>query len=45
MSHGLAWTNTARNRAMSVKDILRENGNEEEYAEYIDEQLRLKMIF
>lgn len=45
LSHGLAWTNTARNRAMSVKDILRENGNEEEYAEYIDEQLRLKMIF
>ncbi|MFR6708937.1 MAG: hypothetical protein ACLUSK_11205 [Bacteroides stercoris] len=38
----MAWTNTARDRAISVKDILREAGDEEEYVEYIADQLRLQ---
>lgn len=42
LSHGLAWTNTARDRAISVKDILREAGDEEEYVDYIADQLRLQ---
>ncbi len=42
LSHGIAWTNTARDRAISVKDILREAGNEEEYVEYIADQLRMQ---
>ena len=45
LSHGLAWNNTARDRAISVKDILREAGDEEEYAAYIAEQLRLQSAF
>lgn len=40
LSHGMAWTNTAKDRAISVKDILREAGDEEEYVEYIADQLR-----
>lgn len=42
LSHGLAWSSTARDRAISVKDILRELGDEEEYVEYIAGQLRLE---
>lgn len=45
LSHGLAWTNTARDRAISVKDILREAGDEEEYVDYIADQLRLQSAF
>lgn len=33
-SHGLAWTETRRDREMSYKDILREAGDSEEYIEY-----------
>ena len=35
MSHGYAWNNTMRDRNISVKDILREAGDDEGYAEYI----------
>ncbi len=42
MSHGLAWQNTARNREISVKDILRENGETEEYADYIAHELEIE---
>lgn len=45
LSHGMAWTNTARDRNISVKDILREAGDEEEYVEYIADQLRLQSTF
>lgn len=45
LSHGIAWNNTARDRAISVKDILREVGDEEEYVEYISEQLQLQEVF
>ena len=44
-SHGLAWTNTQRDRAISVKDILREAGDEEAYVEYIADNLKLQAAF
>lgn len=45
MSHDLAWSNTQKDRKMSVKDILRENGDTEEYAEYISSKLRTENAF
>lgn len=42
MSHGLAWQNTARNREISVKDMLRENGETEEYVDYIAHELEME---
>lgn len=39
VSHGEAWCNTPKNRRMSIADILREAGNEEEYIEYILEKI------
>lgn len=44
-SHGLAWTNTQRDRAISVKDILREVGDEEAYVEYIADNLKIQSSF
>ena len=44
-SHGLAWSNTRPDRSISVKDILREAGDEEAYVEYIDDQLRTQAAF
>lgn len=44
-SHGLAWNNTQRDRAMSVKDILREAGDEEAYVEFIADNLKLQAAF
>lgn len=45
LSHGLAWNNTQRDRAMSVKDILREAGDEEAYVEYIADNLKMQVAF
>jgi len=42
LSHGMAWMHTARDRAISIKDILREVGDEEEYVDYITDQLRFQ---
>lgn len=44
-SHGLAWSNTQRDRAISVKDILREVGNDEAYVDYIADALKLQASF
>lgn len=44
-SHGLAWTNTQRDREMSVKDILREIGDDEAYVEYIADNLKIQSAF
>lgn len=44
-SHGLAWTNTQRDREMSVKDILRETGDDEAYVEYIADNLKIQAAF
>lgn len=42
MSHGLAWQNTKRDRKISVKDILREAGDEEGYVDYINNKLNIE---
>lgn len=42
MSHGLAWLNTQKDRNISVKDMLREMGDTEEYAEYIARSIELE---
>lgn len=42
-SHGPAWQNTSRDRRMSVKDILREAGDSEEYVQYIDMKLKAEL--
>lgn len=44
-SHGLAWNNTRRDHEMSVKDILREAGDEEAYVEYIADKQKLQAAF
>lgn len=44
-SHGLAWGNTRPDREISVKDILREVGDDEDYVEYIAENLRQQSAF
>lgn len=44
-SHGLAWSNTRRDREISIKDILREAGDEETYVEYIADKQNLKSAF
>lgn len=44
-SHGLAWSNTQRDRSISVKDILREAGDEEAYVEYISDNLKTQAAF
>lgn len=45
LSHGVAWSNTAKDRAMSFADILSENGETEEYADYIVNKLKLESSF
>lgn len=45
MSHDLAWVNTKKDRAISVKDILREAGDGEEYARYVSEKLKAESEF
>jgi len=45
MSHDLAWNNTRRDREISVKDILRENMDTEEYVEYISSKLEMESTF
>lgn len=42
LSHGQAWYITQRDRNISVKDILREVGDEEGYVEYIASQIRMQ---
>ena len=44
-SHGLAWNNTQRDRAISVKDILREAGDDEAYVEFIADNLKQQSAF
>ncbi len=44
-SHGLAWNNTQKDRTISVKDILREVGDDESYVDYIADNLKLQSSF
>lgn len=45
LSHGLAWSNTQQGGVISVKDILREAGDEESYVDYIADGLKLQTAF
>ncbi len=45
MSHGLAWQNTQRGKEISIKDMLRETGDTEEYAEYVANKITLESSF
>ncbi|MCD8310357.1 MAG: SocA family protein [Prevotellaceae bacterium] len=42
MSHDLAWNSTPRDREISVKDMLRENEESEEYVDYIASKLEME---
>lgn len=44
MSHGLAWNN-AQGGEISIKDILRERGESEEYVDYVDNKMKLESAF
>ena len=39
-SHGYAWSHTAENGVISVRDRLTEMGDSDEYIRYIEEQMR-----
>jgi len=45
MSHDLAWQNTMRDREISMKDILREAGDSDEYIEYIAYKQEMEKTF
>lgn len=45
MSHGLAWSNTAKDHPMDYADILREQGDTEGYINYISNKLELESSF
>lgn len=40
-SHGYAWSHTAQNGVISVRDRLTEMGDSDEYINYIEEQMRV----
>lgn len=42
LSHDFAWANTALNAKISVKDILCEVGDSEEYIEYVNQKLQME---
>lgn len=42
LSHGYAWENTHPNRSISIKDILREVDESEEYANYIEQKINME---
>jgi hypothetical protein len=39
-SHGYAWSHTAQNGVISVRDRLTEMGDSDDYINYIEEQMR-----
>ena len=42
LSHDFAWTNTALNGKMSIKDMLCEVGDSEEYIEYVNQKMQME---
>ena len=42
LSHDFAWTNTALNGKMSIKDMLCEVGDSEEYIEYVNHKMQME---
>ena len=45
LSHDMAWSNTKRDRAMSIKDILREAGDNEDYVNYVANKVKEEEVF
>ena len=39
-SHGYAWSNTRRNSEISIRDRLTEMGDNDEYIQFVEEQLK-----
>ena len=44
LSHDYAWANTTLNGKISVKDILCEMGDDEEYIEYVSQKLQMESV-
>ena len=44
-SHGYAWSHTAQNGIISVRDRLTEMGDSDEYINYIEEQMQAQEAF
>lgn len=44
LAHGYAWTNTQQDREISVKDMLRELGDTEEYVEYVSDKIKTSSL-
>jgi len=42
LSHGYAWSSTAKDRPISVDDILKEAGDRDDYIEYVNEMIGLE---
>ncbi len=40
LSHDFAWSNTSRNKIISYADMMREIGEDEGYAQYVQERIR-----
>jgi uncharacterized phage-associated protein len=45
LSHGYAWSNTAKNSEITVRDRLTELGDSDEYISFIEEQLKASEVF
>ena len=41
-SHGYAWNNTLRDHAISVEDIMKEFGAEQDYIDYVSENMQIQ---
>lgn len=42
LSHGYAWSSTAKDRPISVDDILKEAGDRDEYIDFVNEMISLE---
>ncbi len=45
LSHDFAWSNTSKNKIISYADMMREIGEEEAYAQYVQEKIRTEESF
>lgn len=42
LSHDYAWNNTVRNQVIDLQDIMRESGDEEEFIDFVSENIALQ---
>ena len=42
LSHGYAWSSTAKDRPISVDDILKEVGDRDDYIEFVNDMIELE---